>query len=155
MRRVRELAALVLLAAALLPSGCTALQPGTSPPPTPPDLTQPTPADTDPEATMPRAELPPSGEVPAELFEQIAQEAAALAGVAVADLDVDRAAAVTWSDTSLGCPEHDQAYAQVLTDGYWVVLVANGQQLDFRASEQGEVKLCPPGQGRPPIDAAQ
>jgi hypothetical protein len=142
----------MLLTAAVVLAGCTGLQPGQSPLPTPPDLTLPTPAD--PEETVPPDELPPSGDVPPELFRQIVDEAAAVAGVTVGELEVDRAAAVTWNDTSLGCPEPDQMYAQVLTDGYWVVLRANGQEYDFRASQQGEIKLCPPGQGRPPINSA-
>jgi glucose/arabinose dehydrogenase len=145
----------LLLVMTLLLAACTALQPGQTAAPTPPDLTQPTPDEPDPEETMRPPDPPPSGDVPQELFDQILEEAAAIAGVTVGELEVDRAAAVTWNDASLGCPEPDQMYAQVLTDGYWVVLVANGQELDFRASQQGEVRLCPPGQGRPPIDPAQ
>ena len=76
-----------------------------------------------------------------------------LPGVSIAEVSVDRAQAVTWSDGSLGCPEPGQMYTQALVDGYWVVLRAGGQEYDFRASQRGEVKLCPPGQGRPPIDS--
>lgn len=120
--------------------------------PTLPDLTQPTPADTQPETTMPPASLPPAGPVPEDLFAQMAQEAAALAGVSIGEIEVVRAEAVTWNDGSLGCPEPGQMYTQALVPGYWVVLRAGGQEFDFRASEQGEFKLCAPGQGRPPLD---
>jgi hypothetical protein len=139
----------VLLAAALI-GACGQASP--QPPPTPPDLTQPTPVDTDPEETMPSEPLQPPPGIPAELFAQIAQEAAALSGVAVDELEVERAAPVTWNDGSLGCPEPGQLYTQALVDGYWIVLRANGQELDFRATRDGHFRLCPPGQGRPPID---
>jgi hypothetical protein len=139
---------LLLLAA---PLGCNGGQLLPSGLPTPPDLTQPTPGATNQRTTEPPASLPPAGPVPAELFAEIAAEAAALAGVPAGDLAVGRAEAVVWSDGSLGCPERDQQYTQALVDGYWVVLVAGGQEYDFRASERGEFKLCPPGQGRPPV----
>jgi hypothetical protein len=35
---------------------------------------------------------------------------------------VESAKAATWPDASLGCPEPDHMYAQVVTDGYQVVL---------------------------------
>ena len=120
--------------------------------PTPPDLTQPTPVAPEPETPMPPETLPPAGPVPADLFTQMAEAAAAAAGVSVAEVEVVRAESVVWNDGSLGCPEPGQMYTQALVDGYWVVLRAGGQEFDFRASQRGEFKLCPPGQGRPPLD---
>ena len=54
---------------------------------------------------------------------ELAQERAAelLAGelgVAVAGLKVVSTTAMTWSDASLGCPQPDMGYAQVVTPGY-------------------------------------
>jgi hypothetical protein len=138
------------LLALLLATGCGSL-PGTSPLPSPPDLTQPTPSEGDP--TMPDATPTPPAGMPAGLFIEMLEQAAAIAGVTAAEVSVQRAQAVTWNDGSLGCPEPGQMYTQALVDGYWVVLQAGGQELDFRASQQGEVKLCPPGQGRPPVDS--
>jgi hypothetical protein len=140
-----------LLLGLALAAACTGGPLPTGAIPTPPDLTQPTPIDTGTEATMP-PDGPPAGPVPVELFTQIAEEAAALAGVAVAELTVERAEAVTWSDGSLGCPAPGEMYTQALVEGYWVVLRGGGQEFDFRASQQGQVKICPPGQGRPPIE---
>lgn len=119
---------------------------------TPPDLTQPTPAARDSEETMPPQTMPPAGDVPPDLFAQIAAEAAALAGVSVSELTVDRAESATWSDGSLGCPEPGQGYTQALVEGYWVVFRANGQEFDFRVGSDEQFRLCPPGQGRPPVD---
>ena len=41
---------------------------------------------------------------------------------------------VTWSDTSLGCPEPDGLYAQVLTPGIRLILGYNGQEFDYRVA---------------------
>ncbi|CAN5555425.1 hypothetical protein BH23CHL7_BH23CHL7_17680 [soil metagenome] len=140
---------LSILLVALFVAACTG-ELGTSPTPSLPDLTQPTPADGDP--TMPIDSLPTPGPVPEQMFIEMIEEAAVVAGVSPADVTVDRAEAVVWNNGSLGCPEPGQMYTQALVDGYWVVLRAGGQEFDFRASQSGEVKLCPPGQGRPPID---
>lgn len=97
--------------------------------------------------------LPPElGQVPPEIYAQAAAEAAAVANVGLDQVSVVRAEAVTWNDGSLGCPEPGQLYTQVLTPGYWLVLRAGGQEFDFRASDRGGLKLCPIGQGRPPIE---
>lgn len=135
--------------AALAIAGCGAL-PGSSPgalpsdglPTVPPDLTLP------PELSIP----PELGSVPPEVFAQAAEEAAAAANVAVDQVSLMRASAVTWSDSSLGCPEPDMMYTQVLTPGYWLVLSAGGQEFDFRASQSLALRLCPPGQGEPPVE---
>ena len=68
---------------------------------------------------------------------ELAQERAAelLAGelgVAVAGLKVVSTTAMTWSDASLGCPQPDVGYAQVVTPGYLVL---------FRDSEGTEYKV--------------
>ena len=68
---------------------------------------------------------------------ELAQERAAelLAGelgVAVAGLKVVSTTAMTWSDASLGCPQPDMGYAQVVTPGYLVL---------FRDSEGTEHKV--------------
>lgn len=47
-----------------------------------------------------------------------------------------------FSDASLGCPQPDQMYAQVITPGYQVVLEAQGQEYDYRLTDQDNVILC-------------
>ena len=51
-----------------------------------------------------------------------------------------------WPDASLGCPEPDQTYAQVITDGYRIVLAAGGQQYAYH-TDRARVVLC--AQDRP------
>jgi hypothetical protein len=43
------------------------------------------------------------------------------------EITVESAKAATWPDASLGCPEKDRMYAQVVTSGWTVVLKAAGQ----------------------------
>ena len=50
----------------------------------------------------------------------------------------------TWSDASLGCPEPDRFYAQVLMDGYRILLSAGDETYEYH-SGQGRVVLCGSG----------
>lgn len=45
-------------------------------------------------------------------------------------------------DSSLGCPQPEQMYTQVITPGYQVVLEAQGQVYDYRITDQDNVILC-------------
>ena len=102
-------------------------------------------------ATPPPSTTPPvvTGEVPSELMAAIMADAGSRASTKIA-ITVIRAQAVTWSDGSLGCPEKDMSYTQALVDGYWVVLDAGEQQLDYRAGTGGGFKYCAIG-GLPPV----
>jgi hypothetical protein len=73
---------------------------------------------------------------------------------AIAIVEVD---AVTWPDTSLGCPKPGMMYPQVLVDGVLVQLRANGQVYRYHGDGQRQLFLCdaqtgPVGgqPGRPP-----
>lgn len=144
------------LAATLLLAACGSL-PGAS---TPSDLPTPgstatLPADTvPPDLTLPpEMSMPPNlGEFPEPLFRQAAEEAAAAANATLDQVEVVRAEHVTWSDGSLGCPEPGMGYHQALVPGYWLVLRVAGQEFDFRGGERGLLRLCPAGQGVPPIE---
>ena len=73
--------------------------------------------------------------------------------VDLATIAVLRADAVNWSDGSLGCPQPDMNYAQVITPGYLIVLEANGVSFEYHASRGTEVVYCknpmPPSSGAP------
>jgi hypothetical protein len=45
----------------------------------------------------------------------------------------------------LWAPEQDQAYIQVLIEGYWVVISAGDAMYDYRADGGGYFKLCGSG----------
>ena len=90
-----------------------------------------------------------TGEVPADLMDAILADAGSRSTTRAA-ISVIRAQAVTWSDGSLGCPVKGMSYTQALVDGYWVVLDAGGQQMDYRAGRGGSFKYCAFG-GLPPV----
>lgn len=51
--------------------------------------------------------------------------------------------AVTWPDTSLGCPKPGMMYAQVLTPGYLIRLKAEGRVWEYHADSRRQlVILC-------------
>jgi len=52
------------------------------------------------------------------------------------------AQSVVWSDSSLGCPQPDMFYAQVLTEGYRVVLAVNDEPYYYHANRKGYGIFC-------------
>ena len=48
-------------------------------------------------------------------------------GISVADIVVQAVEEVTWSDTSLGCPQPNSIYEEAPTAGYLVLLTVNGR----------------------------
>jgi hypothetical protein len=50
--------------------------------------------------------------------------------------------AVTWPDSSLGCPQKGVAYAEVLTPGYLVVLGYEGVRYEYHSGSDGKVTYC-------------
>ncbi len=80
-------------------------------------------------------------------------ELTGIVGLAITDLantlEIDEAAVavvlveeVVWSDGSLGCPQPDMAYPQVLTDGLRIVLEADGLLYDYRSGGTSDPMLC-------------
>ena len=62
-----------------------------------------------------------------------------------------RAEQATWSDSSLGCPEPGMLYAQVLTTGIWLVLFHQGQEFDYRVTDNSG-ELCTQAQQQEPLE---
>jgi hypothetical protein len=48
-----------------------------------------------------------------------------------------------WPDSSLGCPQPDMLYAQVVTPGFVISVEVAGEQLEFHADERGNIVRCP------------
>ena len=61
-------------------------------------------------------------------------------GIAAADVTVVDARAVTWGDSSLGCPEPGMMYTQQLVDGTLVVLEAGGRRYEYHGGDP--LALC-------------
>lgn len=66
-------------------------------------------------------------------------------GLDESTIAVDEVQEVTWGDASLGCPEPGRSYAQVITDGLRIVLVADGVGYDYRSGGSAPPSLCEPG----------
>ncbi|HSK10433.1 MAG TPA: hypothetical protein VK911_12715 [Vicinamibacterales bacterium] len=62
-------------------------------------------------------------------------------GLEPGQITLESAAAVTWSDASLGCPEKDRMYAQVLTPGHKVILTAAGKTHELHVART-RVVVC-------------
>jgi hypothetical protein len=99
-------------------------------------------------ATVPASDAPVTGEVPPDVMADLIADAADRTGVEPEAIEVVQAAAVTWNDGSLGCPEPDMTYTMALVDGYHVILSAADEDLDYRVAAQGGFRLCETG-GRP------
>ncbi len=48
-----------------------------------------------------------------------------------------------WPDSSLGCPQPDMLYAQVITPGYLVVVEVSGEPIEYHTDDRGTVVRCP------------
>jgi len=70
---------------------------------------------------------------------------AKVAEVEVADIEVVSCEFVTWPDTSLGAPRPGYVYAQVLTGGYKVVLLAKGRRYEYHTDTRNRVVLANSG----------
>lgn len=93
---------------------------------------------------------PSVGSVPDEKLDPLVTDAAERGAVGVESVVVVRSQQVVWSSPALDCPEPGVSYAQVLTNGYWVVLQAGDAEYDYRAEIEGDFRLCVGG--APPYD---
>jgi hypothetical protein len=107
------------------------------------------------------AQLPPPGPPPSPppmaplTLEAAVQAALADAsrrtGLAIDALQLKSAAAVTWRDGSLGCPQPGRVYTQALVPGFRVLVGAAGQTFDYRGGRSGDVSLCPAERAQEPL----
>ncbi|MCB0110457.1 MAG: hypothetical protein KDE53_31265 [Caldilineaceae bacterium] len=93
----------------------------------------------DPTAADPNAGAP-AEESP--LVQQAIADLAAQLGINADEIAVVEARNVTWRDGSLGCPQPDMMYTQVLIDGMEIVLAANGEEYHYHAGGDREPFLC-------------
>ena len=89
--------------------------------------------------------VPPTAGTPA-----IDQEVAALVSAIARDLNVSEDTVTVllveprdWPDSSLGCPQPDMLYAQVITPGYLIMVEVAGEEIEYHADERGNVIRCP------------
>jgi hypothetical protein len=58
------------------------------------------------------------------------------------NIEVVSSEAVTWPDSSLGCPKSGMVYTEVLTPGYRVVLRVNGQTYRYHSKGVAAFMRC-------------
>ncbi len=124
--------------------------PTTSPATTPSPSTAPTPPSSEPAPSPTTA----PGSLPDSVQPRVDAAIADLAGrrgVDPAAIAVVDAREVTWSDSSLGCPEPGMSYMQVLTSGFLLVLEVDGVQYEYHGGTTGDLFFCerprPPSSG--------
>jgi len=66
-------------------------------------------------------------------------------GIDADGIVVESTEAVTWDDTSLGCPEPGMMYSQVLVPGYRIQLQANGETFEYHTEADTRAVLCMDG----------
>lgn len=83
-----------------------------------------------------------SSPVPQASIDAMIADLAKMTGVDPAQVSVISAEAVTWRDGSLGCPQPGMMYPQVLTEGFRVVLAADGKEYAYHGGDQGTFFYC-------------
>jgi hypothetical protein len=69
-------------------------------------------------------------------------DAASRLKVASDMIQVISVSATDWSDTSLGCPQPGMFYAQVIVQGYTIMLSAGQARIEYHADKRGRVVTC-------------
>jgi hypothetical protein len=83
----------------------------------------------------------PTDPILAQLVAQSRADLARRLVLSVDSVQLIRAAAVDWPDSSLGCPRPGLMYAQMVTPGYLIVLGANGKEYEYHADRRS-ASLC-------------
>jgi hypothetical protein len=97
----------------------------------------------------PEADVPPEA---AEAVELAKADLAEQAGIVDDEIVVFFVQPIEWPDASLGCPQPGQMYAQVITPGFQVVLVAHGRAYDYHTDTGEQAVQCAEVPGLPVID---
>ena len=106
------------------------------------------------EGKSPRVRMPVSTDkhpVPIEVMDRLYAEVSEASGHAPGDIELVRAEHRSFRDTSLDCPQPNVGYAQVIIEGYWVILRAGGEEFDYRVNNKREHFRCTGSTKQAPI----
>ena len=81
---------------------------------------------------MPQSTPFPSLEI---LITTATEDLARRLSIPISEIVLLDAQAVTWSNSSLGCPQPGMAYAEVLTPGYLIFLNVNNKDYEYHAGK--------------------
>jgi hypothetical protein len=84
----------------------------------------------------------PDSPVLAQLIETAKQDLAHRLFLPINQIHLRQASEVIWSDTSLGCPQPGKGYAQVLVDGYLILLDAVYGEYEYHSDLGTNVFYC-------------
>ena len=120
---------------------------------TPESIASPMPPPSQGEITqMPTSPLPVDAGL-SILIEKAKADLANRLTVSANEISLVEVTSVTWSDSSLGCPQEGMVYAQVLTPGYLILLEHGGTTFEYHASSRDSIVTCdnpsPPVPGSP------
>lgn len=84
----------------------------------------------------------PTDPVLQSLIEKAKADLAQRLSVSTSQIKAIETKEVSWSDASLGCPKLGVLYIQVVTDGYLILLDANGATYEYHTDTGEQVILC-------------
>ena len=99
----------------------------------------PTQGDTPNMAPIPSTPVAPGLQ---SLIEKAKEDLAHRLSIPTTQINVLDTRDVTWSNSSLGCPQPGMVYADVITPGYLLLLNANGQDYEYHAGKSSEFFYC-------------
>ena len=86
----------------------------------------------------------PISDVPQVLIVKAKEDLARYLGMDMSEITLISANAVDWPDSSLGCPEPDTMYAQVITPGYRILLAVDGLTYSYHGDKSTQLFWCDP-----------
>ena len=92
--------------------------------------------------TQMNASETPSVFGPEKLIDLVKADLAQRLSVSPDQISVVVSESVEWSDSSLGCPQPDMAYLEVITPGYRILLEVNGQQYEYHFGRDTYFVYC-------------
>lgn len=84
----------------------------------------------------------PTGGAPTGVAQAAVDDLAERLGVDPGEITIASSEAVTWSDSSAGCPRMGFMYQQVLTEGTRTVLEVDGTRYHYHSAGTSEPFLC-------------
>jgi hypothetical protein len=76
------------------------------------------------------------------LIEKAKDDLAQRLSIPITQINLIEALEVEWSDSSLGCPQPDMFYTQVITPGYRILLEANARVYEYHSNRDTYVIYC-------------
>lgn len=79
----------------------------------------------------------PENLLPPEVMVEIQNQISEVLGISLDQIHIETVEQRDWSDSCLGLGGPEESCAQVVTPGWFVVIIIDGQEYRFRANEAG------------------